>query len=370
MKNQNPDTPPKWADRFLKLYCNPKLLEQIQGDLYELYFWRSDEQGYQKANRAFWWDVIRFCRWRNIKRSTTQQQQFNNITMLKNYFTIGWRNLLNQKIPSFINVFGLAIAVACCMIAYLFIEGVRMKGMLHKNKDEIYMVTHTAENEKGTHQYGYLSTPLIPIIKDQYQIIDRVVRVNHAQVIAKYKNDSFDKFVQFVDTDYMNMFTHELILGKKDALSDPYQIIITESTAHLFFRDDFPLGKELELIINDEKKTFTIGAVIKDHSAVAMFHFEVLVNNHHLLAPSGLSLDESWESKAWTFIQIEDDEKLTSAIDQLNGLMTIQNRQQPDRKYLNIQLEPFMELAGNPKQIIGGAGSGAFRIGDVRGVGL
>ncbi len=357
MGNNSSNHPPKWADRFLEFYCNPTLLEQIQGDVHELYYWRLEEKGIVKAKNAFWWDVIRFFRWRNIKRSTTQKQQFNNIAMLKNYFKIGWRNLLNQKIPSFINIFGLAIAIACCMVAYLFIEGVWMKGMLHENKSVIYMVTHTAEDEDGISQYGYLAPPLAKMIEDQYSTVDRVVRVNNDNLIVKYKNENFYKFVQFVDSGYMNMFTHEIVLGDKNALKDPYQVLLTENTAQVFFGGDYPIGKELQLYLNDELITFTVGAVVKDHAQVAMFHFEILINNYHYVK-AGYPLDENWKEASWTFLQINKEDNVTKTLAQMDGLLSSQHTMLPDRKYLGIQLEPFMQLARKAQRIKGGAANG------------
>ncbi len=65
--NQHPH-PPKWADRFLVWYCNPDLLEEIQGDAHELYFERFEQKGKLVANLCYFWDVIRFCRLSNIER--------------------------------------------------------------------------------------------------------------------------------------------------------------------------------------------------------------------------------------------------------------------------------------------------------------
>ena len=64
MNNQ----PPKWADCFLRWYCNPDLLEEIQGDAHELYFERMKNEGKRAADLKYFWDVLRFFRWSNIKR--------------------------------------------------------------------------------------------------------------------------------------------------------------------------------------------------------------------------------------------------------------------------------------------------------------
>ncbi|MTI41962.1 ABC transporter permease [Fulvivirga lutimaris] len=357
MKSQKPTSPPRWADRLLEFYCNPRLLEQIQGDVHELYYWRLSEKGEKQAKWAFWWDIIRFFRWRNIKRSTTQQQQFNSTGMLKNYFKIGWRNLLKQKQPSLINILGLAIAIACCIVAYLFIEGNWLKGMYHENKDHIYMITHTATENDEVTQFGYLSSPLANVIKENFPSVKYVSRINNARVVVNCKNENFSQFVQYVDSQYMDMFTYNVLYGSAQALDDPNQVIVTESVAQKFFRDEFPVGEEIRVYINGEAKAVTIGAVMEDLSNVAMFNFDILLNNQ--LLNSTTSLDENWEKSSWTFLQIEEEGSSVELLAGLKRLVDIHNEMDQDNKYLGIQLEPMMGLSRMAEQIEGGAANGA-----------
>lgn len=214
MKNKKVQSPPRWADRLLEFYCNPKLLEQIQGDVHELYYWRLHEKGEKHAKKAFWWDVIRFFRWRNIKRSITQQQQFNTTAMLKNYFKIGWRNLLKQKGSSFINIFGLASAIGCCLVAYLFITSIWFRGDFHENKDEIYLVTHTAMLTDYEQKYGATPILLADKIKHEFPSVKETVRVGRGSVVLKTKGETFSEIGQFVDPEFMKMFTYKIKYGQ------------------------------------------------------------------------------------------------------------------------------------------------------------
>ncbi|MEQ8425543.1 MAG: permease prefix domain 2-containing transporter, partial [Cyclobacteriaceae bacterium] len=64
------ESPPRWANRFLEWYCNPDLLEEVQGDAIELFEKRIKQEGKTRARLKFIWDVIRFFRWSNIKKTT------------------------------------------------------------------------------------------------------------------------------------------------------------------------------------------------------------------------------------------------------------------------------------------------------------
>ena len=126
--------PPKWADRFLALFCNPKLLEQLQGDVHELFYWRLEDKGFRRAKWSFVWDVIRLFRWSNIRRTKKYGQKLNQFAMFKNYFKVGLRNLWKQRMPSTINVIGLSIAIGCSIVVFKFVEFNYVKDDFMKTK--------------------------------------------------------------------------------------------------------------------------------------------------------------------------------------------------------------------------------------------
>lgn len=111
--------PPKWADRFLSWYCNPRFLEEIQGDAHELYFRRVDEEGISKANLKYIWDVLRFFRWSNIKRSNSK---FRSTGMFKNYLKISLRSMVKNWSIATINIVGLSMAIAVAITMFIFID--------------------------------------------------------------------------------------------------------------------------------------------------------------------------------------------------------------------------------------------------------
>lgn len=357
MKDNRKLSPPKWADRFLKWYCNPDLLEQIQGDAHELHYWRTTEKGSKKANNDFIWDVFRFFRWRNIKRTNTQQQ-FNTTGMLKNYFKIGWRNILNQKTYAIINIFGLATAIASCLVAYLFIEGVWLRGMYHDHKDEIYMVTHTNQKDKGEQRYGYASSPLARLLTEEFSDVKLSVRVGVSNQLIQYRQETFSERVQYVDSDFMDMFTYPVIHGSKDVILELDQIIITENLAQKLFGTTYPIGKGIDMVINGSQKIMTVGAVIESLPSTAMFKFDVLLNYaHNDLTTVNQNSKDKWANETWLFVQIPDDSKITGIVSGFNSLIKKQHQALPNNKYLALQLEPFTNLTKSAWEIEGGVGS-------------
>src|SRR6478735_9198002 len=117
MKQTNPS---KLALRFFRWYCHPKLLKYIEGDLMELYEDRKVKSGKLKADIRFIVDVILLFR-PSIIKPANEYQQLNNYAMFKNYFKVGIRNILKYKVFSFINIFGLAVAMSVCMLIILML---------------------------------------------------------------------------------------------------------------------------------------------------------------------------------------------------------------------------------------------------------
>ncbi len=352
---QNPQ-PPKWADRFLEFYCNPDLLEQIQGDVHELFYYRVNEKNVFHAKKAFIIDVLRFCRWRNIKRSKPSYYHNNIIAMFRNYMKIGWRSLLKQKGTSSINIVGLALAVACCLVAYLLVESVWMKGMYHENKDDIYLLTHTAKESTGIKRFGVVSSPLSDLAKHEIKGVKRSTRVNINKYVIVHKNESYSERTLFVDAEFMEMFTYKMKAGYGGALNEPHQIIITQSAAEKFFGDSHPIGKEVSIFINNEKKEFIVGGVMEDLPATAMFNFEVLVNNEHLYSEaSNLPLvQQCKDNYSWVFVQMEKETALPTTQPGLTRMLTKHNEILINDPYIDLQLEPYTDLVKHAKIIESG----------------
>ena len=113
--------PPKWARRFLAWYCKPYLLEDIEGDLYELFQERVAAAGERVARRQYVWDVVRYLRPHTVRRQSRTSLTPLYTDMLRNYFILAKRNLLQRKLYAGINLVGLSTGIAFCLLIYAFI---------------------------------------------------------------------------------------------------------------------------------------------------------------------------------------------------------------------------------------------------------
>ena len=137
MNSRKSPHPPGWADRFLAFYCRDEFLEEIQGDVYELFEVRQ-RQSVGKAKRLFVWDVLRFFRWSNVKLSNNKH--YNQFTMVKNNIKIARRTLWRNKFYTGINLVGISLGIACFLLSSLYVHHEFSYDGFHKNADNLYRV--------------------------------------------------------------------------------------------------------------------------------------------------------------------------------------------------------------------------------------
>lgn len=352
MSKSNKHSPPKWADWLLAFYCNPKLLEQIQGDVHELYYWRLEEKGDKKARWSFIWDVIRLFRWSNIKRSN-KTQKFNNMGIFRNYFKVGIRNLWKQRMPSAINIIGLSLAIGCSIVVFKFVEYNYVKDDFHEKRDDIFLVTHWEELESNNGRNGGTDNQLSREILNSVPGIKASTRYNYLQIETRVDETVNYGSAIFADPDYLEMFTFELLAGNPKSINTTDNIIIDESTSNRLFGDQSGLDKKVELKIGEEWKVFNVGAIYKDRPSNSSLQYHILVNYDHL--EQYLSERESWITNF--FIQRQDGIEPSVMLNSMDELLPIFNKDNEDKAYSYFELEPLATMAKNSYEIWNGVGS-------------
>jgi len=198
--------------------------------------------------------------------------------MLKNYFKTAWRNLIKNKVFSFINTLGLTIGVTVCMMIFLFIMNEFNVDRFHKNNDRIYRVMRGFEIEGKQGSVSYLSGPYAPALLNDFKgEILKAVRVNPSSNLVTIDTRSFnEKKIYNVDSDFFNLFSFPLIKGNAaTVLKDPNSVVLTETTAKKYFGSiDNAIGKVIEL---DKKLQLKVTGIAKDVPSNSHLYFDFIV---------------------------------------------------------------------------------------------
>jgi putative ABC transport system permease protein len=185
--------------------------------------------------------------------------------MYKNYFKTAIRNLLRNKVYSFINIAGLSLGLACCMLIFLYSKDEVSYDRFQKNKDNIYRIVATLTNPQGNSD-KYSSTCMMPgpSFKRQIPEIADFVRIKDANYTVKNGNDVYFQEALCVDDNFFSIFSFPLIQGDpKTALKNIHSLVLSEEEAKKYFGNQNALGRTLDLKINDTFRTFIVSGVTK-----------------------------------------------------------------------------------------------------------
>jgi len=222
--------------------------------------------------------------------------------MLKNYFTIAWRNLKKNKIFSVINIMGLTIGIAVCMLIYLYILNEFGFDRFHAKKDRIFRVMRGFD--KGEAPVPYLSGPYATaLLADYPQDIKRAVRVMPSNGLISVDTISFrEKHIFITDPDFFQLFSFPLIKGNPaDVLKDPNGVVLTESTAKKYFGSTDPMGKVLHV---DKDLALKVTGIAKDVPSNSHLQFD-------LVYPLIRNYDREWfkvwiNNSMYTYVELAD----------------------------------------------------------------
>ena len=168
--------------------------------------------------------------------------------MLKNYFKIAFRNLMKYKFISFINLFGLTVGLTCCLLILTYILNEVSYDKYNKNAERIYRVTRSFNNEDGIVSLN-LSTVAPPFghyLPTDFPEIEKMTRLlNNGTIPLRYKDKLInEQNVFFADENLFDVFTVKVIEGSpKNALRDPYSVMLSEATAKKYFGSEDPMNK-------------------------------------------------------------------------------------------------------------------------------
>lgn len=278
--------PPRLPQRFLRWYSKPELLEDIEGDIHEDFNKRFTRSGKRQAHLYYLLDVIRFFRPFVIKKLFKTQ---NTNTMFKLNTIIAFRHLAKNKLYSFINIIGLAIGIAACLIIAHYVIFQLSYDQFHENADRVYRVQSSAYQngeDQGTSFYsGYALGPSlirdVPEIEMQSRVhpyyggavVNRVV--DSVSMTTFREND-----IIFVEPAFLKMFTFNFLQGNSTtSLDDPSSIIINESTMRKYFGNTptVVVGQTLKVNGGWANGDYIISGVVQDFPANSHFVFDFLL---------------------------------------------------------------------------------------------
>ena len=199
--------------------------------------------------------------------------------MLSNYFKTAFRNLLRNKGFTFLNVFGLTLGLATCLLIVLYVVDELSYDRYNVNAGRIYRVNTDLKVNARVTEFASSTPPVAPTLTAHYPEVEKAVRIIHEEGIRfKRGNDQFQEDrVASADAELFDVFTLPMIEGDPaTALREPHTMVITESAAKRYFNTTQVIGRTLTKM--DDTTVQTITGVIRDMPAQSQFRFDFFLS--------------------------------------------------------------------------------------------
>lgn len=190
--------------------------------------------------------------------------------MIINYIKIALRHMLRFKFYSILNISGLAVGLACCIMIFLYVYDEISFDRFHERSDRIYRV-HVGDKQTVT------PTILAPTLERVYPEVDKAARMYRASMVVTYGEHTFnERRFLFADSSFFSIFSFPFIEGDpRHALTRPRTVVLTESTAKKYFGDDPAVGKTLRI---NSQTEYEITGVIGEVGENSHFKFDFVAS--------------------------------------------------------------------------------------------
>lgn len=258
--------------------------------------------------------------------------------MFSNYLKIALRNIKRQKVYSIINISGLAIGMTCTILILLYVQYELSYDKFHENTDRIYRVIQRADRSGQMVYRPAVVQAIGPgLVYDDPEVI-KAVRLERAQDLSvKYNDKCFiESGFFYTDSTVFDIFNFPLVKGNpKNALVNPYSIVITEDMAQKYFGDEDPIDKILTI---DNNREFKVTGVAKNVPPNSHLKFNFLAS----VSPSDFDPNR-WVGFCYTYILLSKDYSPDELEKKLPDFI-LRNRGEEAQKILTLCLQPLTDI--------------------------
>jgi len=276
--------------------------------------------------------------------------------MIKNFFLLALRNYMRNKAFVVINVLGLGISIACCIVAYLNFMFDANTNTMHVNHEKIYKINISRHIKDRLQNYSISPVSLAPAMLNDVAGIEAISRYSSVGSPMRYDipgKDAkiFNQQIVFADKDFLRIFSYPLKWGDPTSFEDEGKIILSQETSEKYFGDKNPVGESLT-IFNDEGvgKIVVVGGVFKKmpYNTIPRFGSLMLYSNYIKFYKVN-ELD--WKNWAGgTFIKVSNPATVKTIETSLARYIDIQNKAKDDWKierYYIVSLHDFVKDSRN-----------------------
>jgi putative ABC transport system permease protein len=314
--NAEPMQPPRLAAWLLKWISGSLSGPSIVGDYEEMYQELVHEYGSKAARSWYWSQVLRSLPMFAVNLI------YGSTAMLNNYLKLAYRNIIRHKRYAFLNITGLAVGLAACLLMAGYVIHELSFETMHPSRDRSFRVNGRIPMGGRVFLNAVVSAPFGPAIEESLPEIDETVRIlRRRHVPVRVGDRDFkENRMFFAEQEIFDLFAIPFLQGNpKTALVSPFTVIIDETMAQKYFGDEDPIGKFVRLTL-DKTYDFQVTGVMRNMPSNTVIRTPMIASFATLLQTHKETITQ-WES--WgditTFVRLRKgvdpvtmDEKITA----------------------------------------------------------
>jgi putative ABC transport system permease protein len=271
--------PPKYAQRLLLRFLRSDLTEEVLGDLEEKFYVLVSTKSVFRANLNYWYQVFHYIRPFAMRKSKSTST--NHVDMFRNYFRIGYRNLLKNKGYSFINIGGLALGMVVAILIGLWMHEELTFDRCHTNYDRLVKVMQHQTVGGKIATGGAIPMPLEKELRDRYGSDFTHIALFSwpGDHILSFKDHKISKSGNYVQDGFPEMVSLKMIKGNRDSFRDPNAVFLSASSAHALFGSMEPVNQLIQI---DNRQDAKVAGVYEDLPDNSSFRNLTFIGNWHL----------------------------------------------------------------------------------------
>lgn len=239
-------------------------------------------------------------------------------SMLRNYVRVTLRNLRGQGFYAFLNIFGLSVGIASCLLIVLYIFDELRYDTFHAEAERLYRVAVYDRVGSSEIETVLTAPALAPTISQEFANVRYATRfLPYAKQVVRWKDQltAQGNWV-YVDEHFFQIFSYPLLQGDPaTALKEPNSLVLTESTAQKYFGNESALGK---LVRVGDDDTYKVTGIVADPPAYSHLYFEVLASFSSL----PIEENDNWTSyELYTYLLLEEESSPQATEEDLNTLI-------------------------------------------------
>jgi putative ABC transport system permease protein len=230
---------------------------------------------------------------------------------------LAWRNLKKNKLYAFVNILGLTVGIASCLLIGIYIKHELSYDKFHANADKIVRATMEYNMADGPQRIAVSGTKAGPQFKRMLPGVKDYVRTFKSGKVVGYNNQVFDeKSILYADANFFNFFSFKLVEGDAaSALSAPDKIVITQNSAKKYFGSQDALGKVLRV----GSRSFTVSAIAENAPTNSQIQFDFVLPFSMYIAMNGP--EQWWSASNMTYLLLNAKTQLAPLQKQLGAYM-------------------------------------------------